>query len=566
MAGDREALTLPDPPRRPARASTALRPAHLAALVPAAFTAVLFAWPLGVLIVRAFDTDDASTLTQAWAATRAWRLLGVTVAQAAGSAVLALLVAAPIVWLLATVRLPGAGLLRVIVTLPFVLPTVVVGVAFRALLTGPLEFLGIGDGWTAILLAHVFLNVAVVVRVVTAAWQRVDPRETAAARSLGATPIRAFVDVVLPRLLPAAASAAALVFLFCSTSFGVVMILGGGVANTLETEIYLRGIGYGQLPEAVSLSVLQIATVLVALGLARIVGTTRVPNPSGRGAHLTPARGARRLVVALVLGWTALWLILPIGTLVYRSLRPGGEWSLRGYRALTDSTYGDSAVDSLVYSVTSALLAMAIAVVVGLAASIALTRVGGAVARISGLLSVLPLGVSAVTLGFGYVLALSSMPPEVTSSPLVVPSVQALISIPVVVGVMVPALEQVPARLRDAAATLGAGPVRVFTTVDLRLTARSLCAAAGFAFVMAIGEFGATTFLARPNTTTLPVLIDSLMGRPGADNLATAMAASVLLVVVGAVVVAGVELLGGGRSGRSRGSQAVVGGREETGE
>jgi len=185
---------------------------------------------------------------------------------------------------------------------------------------------------------------------------------------------------------------------------------------------------------------------------------------------------------------------------------------------------------------------MAIAVVVGLIAATAMTRRRDLVAKAGAALAILPLGVSAVTLGFGYVVLMTYLPREVGTSPLLIPAVQALIAIPVVIGIVVPALAEVPARRRDAAAVLGAGPLRVFWTVDLPMIARSLCAAAGFAFVMAIGEFGATTFLARANTTTLPVLIGSLMGRPGADNLAAAMAASVLLVLVSAAVILLVEL------------------------
>lgn len=540
MARDGEALTL--------------RLRGAGALVPLLFTAVVFAWPIGVLAMRAIDDDDASTLAQSWSRTGAFGLLGVTALQAAVSAIAALVVAAPVVWLLSRVKLPGTALLRVIVTLPFVLPTVVVGVAFRAVFDGPLAFLGVDDGWTSIIAAHTFLNVAVVVRVVSAAWQRVDPREIAAARSLGASQARAFVDVVAPRLLPATASAFALIFLFCSTSYGVVVILGGGAARTLETEIYLQGIGYARLPDAVALSVLQIVMVLAALALARALGSARVPQ-SGAASHAETPRGVRWIPVAAVLLWIGAWLVLPIATLAIASLRPGGQWGLAGYRALVDDTYGASAVSSLRYSVTSALLATVLAVVVGLLTAGALTRGGGFVARFAAVCSVLPLGISAVTLGFGYTLALAELPYEVAASPLVVPCVQALIAIPVVVGVMVPALEQVPPRMRDAAASLGARAFRVFVTVDLRLTARSLSAAAAFAFVMAIGEFGATTFLARADTTTLPVLIGSLMSRPGPDNYAAAMAASVLLVAVSAVVVAAVELLAYSRRGKKEGAR-----------
>lgn len=529
------------------RTSTAAR---VATVVPAAFIVVMFVWPLVTLARRAVADDDGAGFWQLIDRTGGWHLLAVTLAQAAASAALTVLIAAPIVWLVATVDLPGTAILRVIVTVPFVLPTVVVGVAFRALLTGPLGFLGVTDGWAAILPAHIFLNVAVVVRVVSAAWQQIDPRTVEAARTLGATAPRAFWDVVVPRIAPALASAAALVFLFCSTSFGVVVVLGGGTARTLETEIYQQAIGYFRIPEAVALSLLQIVVVACALLLTRAVGgsSTVGAGTAPAAGHRRRPRGLRLPAALLALAWTALWLLLPLAALVLSSLRPAGAWTLDGYRGLADGSYGDSALSAMRYSVTSAGGATLLAVVGGLLIAVPVTRGGGLPARFTALLAVLPLGVSAVTLGFGYLLVIGTLPVQVVQSPLVIPAVQALLAVPVVAGIMIPALSQVPERLRDAARTLGARPWRVLLSVDLRLTARALCAAAGFAFVMAIGEFGATTFLARADTTTLPVLIGSLMSRPGTANLATAMAASVLLVAVSAAVIAAIEAIVGTRS------------------
>jgi len=528
---------------QPVRSGRGGPAAALGAAIPLLFTALLFLAPLAALAHRAVTDADAVSAVTAWQRTDAWHLLAVTAGQAAASAALAVVVAAPIVWLTATVALPGALALRVLVTLPFVLPTVVVGVAFRALLNGPLAALPVDTGLGAVLLAHVFLNVAVVVRVVTGVWQQIDPQAMAAARSLGASRLRAFADVVAPRLLPAVAAAAALVFLFCTTSFGVIVILGDGKLSTLETEIYQQGIGYFRIPEAVWLSVLQLLLVVAALALTRILAGRQRPALSDRGwPPARPDTWPLRCAVAAVVVWALAWLATPIVSLLLRSLRPGGRWSLAGYRLLLGEATGQSGAGSLWYSVTSAVAAMAIALTVGTVAAVTLVRVRGAVGALAAGLSILPLGISAVTLGFGYVLLTAELPREVAASPLIIPCVQALIVIPLVIGLVAPALAQVPARRRDAAAVLGAGPVRIFCTVDLPMIRRPLASAGGFAFVMAIGEFGATTFLARADTTTLPVLIGTLMSRPGADNLAAAMAASVILLAVSAAAVLLIEL------------------------
>lgn len=522
----------------------------LLAVIPVVFLGVLFVWPVAALVWRALtDSADAATgssLTELFTRTRAAHLLWVTVAQAAASTALSLVVAAPIGWLYSRLRGASAMVLNVVVTVPFVLPTVVVGVAFRALIDGPLAFAHIRSGWWAVLLAHAFLNVAVVVRVVGAAWRSLDTRALDAARTLGAGRFRAWRTVIAPALLPAVGAAGTLIFLFCSTSFGVIIILGGGTLRTLETEIYQQAIGYFRIPEAVALSLVQILVVAVALILTRVVtARTRTTTTGTRAPRHRRITGRARVSACLAWVWTVAVLIVPIAVLAVRSVRPSrdGAWTLSGYRALAEPVNGVTPLATLRYSLVSALLAMVIAVAVGALAAIALHNARGTARVVGAVLALIPLGISAVTLGFGYLIVLSELPGRVAASELIIPCVQALIAIPVVIGIVVPALDAVPDRARAAAATLGAGPLRVFCTIDLPAIGRSLAAAAGFAFVMALGEFGATSFLARADTTTLPVLIGSALNRPGATQLATAMAASMLLVVATAVAMLAVELL-----------------------
>lgn len=523
---------------------------RLLAVIPVVFLGVLFVWPVAALVWRAItDSADAATgssLTELFTRTRAAHLLWVTVVQAAASTALSLVVAAPIVWLYSRLRGASAMVLDVVVTVPFVLPTVVVGVAFRALIDGPLAFAHIGSGWWAVLLAHAFLNVAVVVRVVGAAWRSLDTRALDAARTLGAGRFRAWRTVIAPALLPAVGAAGTLIFLFCSTSFGVIIILGGGTLRTLETEIYQQAIGYFRIPEAVALSLVQILVVVVALILTRVVtARSRTTTKGTRAPRHRRVTGWARVSACLAWVWTVAVLIVPIAVLAVRSVRPSrdGAWTLSGYRALAEPVNGVTPLATLRYSLVSALLAMMIAVAVGALAAVALHNARGTARVVGAVLALIPLGISAVTLGFGYLIVLSELPGRIAASELIIPCVQALIAIPVVIGIVVPALDAVPDRARAAAATLGAGPLRVFCTIDLPAIGRSLAAAAGFAFVMALGEFGATSFLARADTTTLPVLIGSALNRPGATQLATAMAASMLLVVATAVAMLAVELL-----------------------
>jgi thiamine transport system permease protein len=102
-------------------------------------------------------------------------------------------------------------------------------------------------------------------------------------------------------------------------------------------------------------------------------------------------------------------------------------------------------------------------------------------------------------------------------------------------------LRSVQGRLRDAASTLGAGPGRAWREVDLPIMSRSAAVGAALAFVVSLGEFGATIFLARPGAPTIPIAIFRLLGRPGEINLGGALAMSVILMAITTMVVLAIE-------------------------
>ncbi|OXM68107.1 ABC transporter permease [Amycolatopsis vastitatis] len=514
-------------------------------MAPIGFLVVFFAWPVVAIVGRGFA---AGGLDVVLGDPRTWQLAGFTVGTAAASTVVAVLAGLPVAFLLARVRLPGVGLARTLVLVPFVLPTVVVGLAFRALWPD--------GGVLPIVLANAFFNVAVVARTVAGLWARLDSRTTDAARALGASPWRAFRSVTLPALAPAIASAAAVVFLFCATSFGVVLILGGARYRTLETEIYLRTVDLLDLSGAAALSLIQFAAVVAALVLGGLARRRKDGARTGSGGARRPSGGEWWVVGAagIVLGL----LLTPIVALLAESVSTEDGWSLAGYRALTGTgekgalqvSGWDAALNSLKVAVDATLLAM----VVGVLASVVLValrrspvRAARGLGETMDAVLMLPLGVSAVTVGFGYLVTLDALPGDLRTSPYLVPLAQALVIIPLIVRMVLPVLRSVDVRLRQAASTLGASPLRVWREIDLPLTLRPLVAAAGFGFVVALGEFGATSFLARPTAPTLPVAVATLMARPGELNNQMAYAACALLMLVTVLAVALIDRLGAAR-------------------
>lgn len=526
------------------------------ALGPVLVLGVFFVLPVSGMLARGLWPDgsfDPGGVAEVLGRPRVHRVLWFTAWSAAAATALTLVLGLPAAYALHRLALPWRRVLRAALLVPFVLPTVVVGVAFRQLLgeSGPLGFLGLDGSPVAIVLGLAFFNVSVVVRVVGAAWESLDPRPAEAAAALGASPVQVFRTVTLPALRPAVVSAASVVFLFCAAGFGVVLTLGGLQYATVETEIYLLTTNLLDLQAAAALSLLQLLVVTVLLATAGRLRAVPDPSVSRVVVRARRPRGSDAPVL-LVTGLALLFVAVPVVTLVTGSLQVDGSWSLGNYRALTST--GDQqallvpVTEALSFSLRTAVDATWMSLLLGLLVAVVVSRRSRSRAerRVRAALDgffMLPLGVSAVTVGFGFLITLDRPPLDLRDSPLLVPIAQALVALPLVVRTLVPVLQGVDDRQRQAAASLGAGPLRAALTVDLPVVWRPLLAAAGFAFAVSLGEFGATSFLARDEQPTVPIVIFRLIGHPGAMNYGMALAASVVLAATTALVMLAVERL-----------------------
>ncbi|TAK12290.1 MAG: iron ABC transporter permease [Anaerolineae bacterium] len=553
-------------------------------LLPLGFLALFYFYPLGSILALSFGRGEdglAAPFLEALGSESIRRVLGFTVWQAALSTLLTLALGLPAAYLFARFEFRGRHLLRALTGVPFVLPTLVVAAAFSALLgprgwvnlalmsllgldAPPIEFL---NSFAAILTAHVFYNLTIVLRLVGDFWARLDPRLEGAARALGAGRWAAFRHVTLPLLAPAMLAAALLVFIFDFTSFGVVLVLGGPRFATLEVEIYTQTISLFNLPLAGALSSIQLAATL-----ALTVAYTRLNARLSRPLALRPPENARRplntprrrLLAGLTLGALAVLALAPLGALAARSLvrlEPDrGQrtaqtgLTLEFYRALASgervSGFYDSPLGAIRTSLGYAAATVALSLALGGPAAWALARRPEArLSRILDPLLMLPLGTSAVTLGLGFIVALDIPPLDLRASPLLIPLAHTLVAFPFIVRSLTPALRSIQPKLRQAAAVLGASPWQAVRHIDLPLAARAGLVAAAFAFTISLGEFGATALVARPEFPTLPVMIYRFLSQPGGLNYGQAMALATLLMVVTTIGMLGIERLRIGEAG-----------------
>jgi thiamine transport system permease protein len=522
-------------------------------MAPTLGLVVFYVWPFANLVVEAVDVESIRT-TLGRERTRS--IIWFTTWQAVASTVLTVAIGLAPAWVIARYEFTGRRLLLSLLTAVFVLPTVVMGAAFLALLPDALD----RTVW-AVIAAHVVFNLAVVVRTVGAVWEHLPTDMEAAASTLGASPISVFREITLPLIRPAVTAAAAIVFLFTFTSFGVIRVLGAPGTRTIEVEVWRRATQLGQVDQAAVLALLQLV-VLAAVAVWSSVAARRFSRSLALRPLSRPRRprtSAERAAVASIAGVTALIAVAPLLALLVSSVSSPTGWTVSGWTGLGRAeirpgiTLGIDPLAALANSVRIAAWATLFATTIGGLASLGIAAVGGA-GRILDAGLMLPIGTSAVTIGFGMLITFDQAPYDWRSTWWIVPVGHALVAAPFVVRTALTVLRSVEGDLSAAAATLGASPARAWSEVVVPHLWRPLAVGAALAAAISLGEFGATSFLSRSGGETLPIAIEKLLGRTGSLLQTKGYALSVVLAAVTIALVMIVDRTGdviGARRGRS---------------
>ena len=523
------------------------------AVAPLGFLGLFFFYPVINIVT--------SSLSQGWAgffstfsSARARDAIWFTTWQAAVSTVVTVALAMPCAAVIARASGRAGVWLKALVTVPFVLPTIVVGGAFKELFERLHTSVGLPNlNYTAaaIIIAHSFFNFAVVARTVGAYWAGLDHRLEEQARTLGSSNARVFSRVTWPRLKPAILAAGAITFLFSFTSFGVVLVLGGLRQATIETEIFRHAVVRGDLTTSASMSVIQIVAVLCLVAVTSHLERRTNVNTQMVRSVIAPLGTATKISIFT---FSTIFLGSPLLVMVERSLKTGDRYGFGNYIALFDkipqlpATAAEAIANSMVY----ASIATAIALFLGVLCALTIVSKDSRTGRFFDLAATLPLGVSAVTVGFGILISLNRSPVDWRTSWWMVPVAHSVVAIPFVVRTIVPMLRQIHPSIREAASLLGSSSLQIRRLIDLPLVVRGITVAAGFAFAISIGEFGATSFLPRrADTLTGPQAVFRLLSTPGDILRGQAMALSVVLAGAVAIAVVVSELVSSDKKGRS---------------
>ncbi len=478
-----------------------------------------------------------------------------TLIQATISTIATIVIGIPIAWQLGRYKWPHDYLIRSILTMPFVMPSIVAAMGFLHLISeSGLDIRSNKDTWFAtLIIAHAWFNLSLVIRFCEPVLSTLDPKmeEQMLLLPAGRTKIGRIRNLWIPLLTPSIAAAACMTFVFSFTSFALVKWITLG-ENTLESMMASIGSSAGINGYMISKneiilgsSLIQFTILLLSLWIMSALQhkrQSRLPKASESIVKMKNKSGWFIVVPAIIFAITPL-ITLIISSFRVRESGPDSttySWSTAGWEyAFTSTSSLPSAWDALFNSVGYALTALAIALPLGwmLAQYICdLEKVRPRLARFFDLFTMLPFAVSSVMIGLGVMLGMIRIDAEFFYSLWLTPAIaHVMITTPFVVRIILPALRSIDPIYDECARTLGISKFKRFFKIKVPMLRGSILIATIFTLAMSMGEFGASWVVTRNSDwTTLPIMIDSLRSIPYNNSLTAPAAnavASVLMLI-----------------------------------
>lgn len=419
-------------------------------------------------------------------------------------------------WLAGLKRL--RAVISALLLVPFLLPSFLVGLVILPFQGQTLSELG---AFTWVVFAHLLMNIGFIARVVAAS--AVPKGQMESAQLDGASRWQSRMLVEIPQQLPGIASASLLVALYSATSYGLVLTLGRGELETLETEIAELALRELDLAGAGLVAILQTLITVIFFIIARRIGA----NPTTLFGE-TESKGSR-LGAVIALAYLAAIAIL-VGNVIFRVFTLGGgvvqnlsNLATRGSREILNITLLEAAGNSFRNLLVCLLISLPV-----------IWFVSGR--KKSSLLVLIPIGISPVVIGLLFLIGAGYLPGGLGNWWLV-PLAQSIFLIPLGYQILRPARKSVEPEMLEAAQLDGANKLQSFAAVEAPVLARPIAAAVSFMSLASLGEFGAASFLAYGSQATLPLAMFRLAGRPGEENLGMAMTAALILILLAFVVV-----------------------------
>ena len=527
---------------------------------------LLFVIPVSIVLIEAFRYPEGTftlqnigdVITDGYS----WRIAWFTFLQAAVSTLGALLVGLPGAYMLSHYQFRGKRLLQSISQIPFVLPSILVvlgfviffgnsGIlnkAFQQLFDLKEPPLHILYSFKAIILAHTFYNFPIALSLISSFWEQLNHRQEYAAKTLGAKPFMVFWTITFPRLLPAISAAASMIFLFCFSSFSIILVLGGGPKfTTLEVQIYQLARVRFDIQHAASFAIF---SLFISAGILFLYIRSQhwLQLAQKEVSYAAEAKRPSRSMTFFILLYgiaVCLLIIAPLLSIIFQSFqapifRTGKTiYTLRWYRELfglsTTSAFFHGAQSAIFTSLSIACIVTFITIPLALSLSTIIINLKRMYSTTVETLLMLPMAISPVIIGLGYSIIASRMNVEHITYVLII-GAHVVITLPFMLRAILPTYRAIHTAYAPAALLLGAKPFRTFIDIQLPMLSSSITSGAIFVFAISMGEMHATLLLSNSKVVTIPILLYRLIGSYnfyGACTLGTLLMGVCFLLFVG---------------------------------
>lgn len=439
---------------------------------------------------------------------------------------------------------PGRDWAAALAYMPFTLPPLVGVLSFYYLIgrdgfvPRALErYLGFEDvyleGPWAILAIHTYSFFVFFYAMVSASLDSMDRSLVEAARSLGATPLRAFFKVTLPLLRPALLGAATLTFMSSGASFSAPLIFGNQYPM-LSVRIFEEREQHHDAA-AVTLTVALAAVSLLALLLFR--SRSRPVSGASKGVRVPIRTAGARLIAALLSWGIALVLIVPHLTILLMSIVDHRSWHDEVFpvRYTFENYAGLVREPGMFAPIRNSFWMSAIAAAITLAVAapasylIGRRRRGGSIIN---LIAMTPWALPGTVIAVSLIVAFNEAWMPLAGTIWLIPIAYVIRGIPLVTRMTTASVEVFDGTLMEAGRTLGGSPWYCFRRVAVPLLLPAIAAAMALSFATNLGEFVASILLWVPSNTPISVQINMVWRGSG---IGMAFAYSVLLMIFAVV-------------------------------
>jgi len=489
--------------------------------------------------------------------------------QALLTTILCLILGLPGSYFLTHTKLKGKRVIRNLLTIPFILPPIVVLMGFIEVfgqgglvnqlwysLTG-YQLIKIYNSYEGIILAHVFYNLPVIIRLAEIGWRTINPEMVGVAKSLGVSRFKIFLKIQLPHLFPILAAASLLVFIYAFNSFAIVLVLGGVQYQTLEVRIYSLAKMRFDFNAAAALTLIQILINIIVI-LSYLYFSSKYEIPSDeiqefqeKSIKIKPINFrnlTKLLIIGIYFGIITILSLLPIMGVFWSALSSSLNLiSLDNFFSLFDrslvSFIGVTPLEMISNSLFFGIWVLVLSTLLAIMLSFGLNFDNNTnkqakftlLGSVSGIIIILPLGISSITLAFS-LFSLYRLTPLYENVWVAIIIAQTLVAFPFANRIIAARRASIDPSLIHVARSLGASRFRTFLRIELPLLLPGIIVAGLFSFAISLGEFGATNFLARTNFATIPIGIYKLINTRNLGEAAALASILILITVISFIV------------------------------